>query len=115
MDHSRRECLVFLKRMGKEPQTDHVVPAFEGVGKYGKGGKWGKGTGKSGKGKGYYGGKGYKGYRAPGKAVGKGLNYSAEDDYTSAWGIEADYYYNYGGAMNYMGNAMMMLERNRQE
>ena len=35
-------------------------------------------------------GKGYKAYRSPGKIIGKGLNYWGEDDYTAAWGNEAD-------------------------
>lgn len=48
--------------------------------------------------------------------MGKGLNYWGEDDYTAAWGSEANYYYNYEdwnygqGDMNHVGNQMMLLE-----
>ena len=115
--HPRRECKLFLERMGKGQQQD--VAALKGMGKYGKGGKLGKGKGKGYKGKNYYGTKGSKGYRFPGKAIEKGLNYWGEDDYAAAWGNEADYYHNYDdwdygyGDMNHVGNQMMLLEHNK--
>ena len=120
MGHPRRECQVFLERMGKGLQQDSIVAALKGIGKLGKGGK---GKGKGGKGKGHYGGKGNKGYRAPGKAVGKGLNHSGEDDYAAAWGNEDYYHYNYGGGewehghgeINYIGNQMMRLDQGKMK
>ena len=36
MGHPRRECLVFLKCMGKELQQDNTVASLKGTGKYGK-------------------------------------------------------------------------------
>ena len=77
--HPRRECLELVGK-GKGD-----VNAFKGKGK----GYKGKGKGYKGKGKGNKGGSYYRNnYRSPGKVIGKGLNYYANDEYSEAWGDE---------------------------
>ena len=109
--HPRRECPELVG------QPKGSVNALKGKGK----GFKGKGKGyKGGKGKSYKGGcNNYKGgYRSPGKAIGKGLNYYANDEYSEAWGNDHsyDYDYNYddynwGQENGYVGNLTMMLEK----
>ena len=49
--HPRRECEVYLKRMGKGNKVDESIAAIKGYGKFNKGGKGWKGKGKNGNGK----------------------------------------------------------------
>ena len=103
--HPRREC----SQLASEQQG--AVNALKGKGKGSKGGK-GKGY-NGGTGKGYKGCNGYKGgYRSPGEAIGKGLNYYSNEDYTEAWGNDYHDYnsYDYDDCnCGFMGNVMMTL------